>query len=189
MTVRLDTFDNRWFARGRSAWIEAVWLAVQAALVSSRLPGSAHRRWLLRLFGARIGTGVTIKPGVRVKFPWKLVVGDHTWLGEEVWIDNLERVEIGANCCLSQGAYLCTGSHDWNVSGFDLITRPIEIGDCAWIAAKSMVAPGVTIGEGAVLAMGSAATQDLEAWTIYQGVPAHAIRLRTKSGSHAGTKC
>ena len=134
-------------------------------------------------WGRKIGKGVRIKPGVRVKFPWRLSVGEHTWLGEDVWIDNLAEVEIGAHCCISQGAYLCTGSHDWSSDTFDLITKPIVIRDHAWIAARSTVAPGVTIGEGAVLGLGSMASGDLEPWSVYSECPAAAIKQRTVQAS------
>ena len=176
--LRLADFDSRCFSRGRNALVESLWLALQAMLISSSLPGSTHRRFLLRLFGANIGQGVCIKPGVRVKFPWRLVIGEHAWIGEDVWIDNLAEVTIGRNSCLSQGVYLCTGSHDWGSSTFELITKPIWIGEGAWIAAKAVIAPGVTVGQGAVLSLGSVATCDLEPWTIYQGVPAKPVASR-----------
>jgi len=176
--MQLDHFDNVSFYRGRPWGIEIVWILIQSVLVGSWFPGSRYRVWLLRLFGARIGVGVVIKPGLRVKFPWRLIVGDHTWLGEDLWIDNLVNVEIGANCCISQGAYLCTGSHDWNKPTFDLIVKPIRIEDAAWVAARAVVAPGVTIGKGAVLSLGSVATADLLPWTIYQGCPAKPCRRR-----------
>jgi putative colanic acid biosynthesis acetyltransferase WcaF len=175
---RLKDFANLHFSRGRARVVEALWLLTQWALVASWIPGAAHRRWLLRAFGAKIGEGVDIKPGVRVKFPWRLEVGDHSWLGENVWIDNLDKVSIGANCCISQGAYLCTGSHDWSRSTFDLITAPIRIDEGAWIAACSKIGPGVTVGEGAVLGLGSVANKDLQPWTIYLGVPAVYVRAR-----------
>jgi putative colanic acid biosynthesis acetyltransferase WcaF len=175
---RLKDFANPHFSRGRARVVEALWLLAQWALVASWIPGAAHRRWLLRAFGAKIGERVDIKPGVRVKFPWRLEVGDHSWLGENVWIDNLDIVSIGANCCISQGAYLCTGSHDWSGSTFDLITAPIRINEGAWIAACSAIGPGVTVGEGAVLGLGSVANKDLQPWTIYLGVPAVFVRAR-----------
>jgi putative colanic acid biosynthesis acetyltransferase WcaF len=175
---RLKDFTNLYFLRGRPRIVEALWLLAQWALVASWIPGTTHRRWLLRVFGAKIGEGVQIKPGVRVKFPWRLEVGDHSWLGEDVWIDNLDKVSIGANCCISQGAYLCTGSHDWSRSTFDLITGPIRINDGAWIAARSSIGPGVTVGEGAVLCLGSVANKDLQPWSIYLGVPAVYLRTR-----------
>lgn len=153
-----------------------------ALFIESLLPGSAHRRLILRLFGAKIGKQVIIKPRVRVKFPWKLSIGDDTWLGEAVWIDNLDAVKIGADCCISQGAYICTGSHDWSSSSFDLITKPISIGNCAWIGARASVAPGTVIAEGAMVTMGSVATGRLEAWSIYRGLPAQLTRKRKLFG-------
>ncbi len=178
---RLKDYSNPQFHRGRSRLTEAAWLVMQWLFVSSWIPGSAHRRWLLRRFGAHIGEGVVVKPGVRVKFPWRLAIDDHAWIGEDVWIDNLVEVSIGSDCCVSQGAYLCTGSHDWSRQAFDLITRPITIKAGAWIAARAVVGPGVTIGEGAVLALGSVATKDLAHWMIHQGVPAVPVRPRAHS--------
>lgn len=176
--IRLDTYSSKPFDRGRSPAVEAAWLLVQALLVSSFLPGSAHRRWCLRLFGARIGADVVIKQGVRVKFPWRLTVGARSWIGEDVWIDNLADVTIGSDCCISQGAYLCTGSHDWSRPSFDLVTRPIEIKDGSWIAAQAKVAPGVVVEQGAVLSLGGVATSRLLPWSIYAGVPATLVGPR-----------
>ena len=164
--------------RGRAYWVEVLWIIFQSLSFSSFLPGSRWRILLLRLFGARIGSGVVIKPGVRVKFPWRLTVGDYSWIGEHVWIDNLAQVSIGAHCCISQGAYLCTGSHDWRDPVFSLITQPIQIEDGAWIAAQAIVAPGVNIGMGAVLGLGSVATSNLDAGWIYLGVPAQPVKRR-----------
>ncbi len=173
--VRLRDFRNPQFSRGRSFVVELAWMSVSALFVRSWIPGSAHRRILLRLFGAGIGQGVIVKPGVRVKFPWRLKVGDDSWIGEDAWIDNLAMVEIGSDCCISQGVYLCTGDHDWSKPTFDLKTGAIRIEDQAWIAAKAVVRPGVSVGSGAVLTLGSVATKDLAAWKVYQGNPAAAI--------------
>ena len=174
-----STFTRpREFCRGRSGFAEAAWLVAQALLLASPLPGSRLRVWLLKLFGARIGRHVTIKPGVRVKFPWRLQIGDHTWIGEDVWIDNLAEVEIGDHCCLSQGVYLCTGNHDWSRPSFDLVVRPIRIQSQSWLAARSVVGPGVTVREGAVLGLGSVAVHDLQAWHVHLGSPARPVRLR-----------
>jgi putative colanic acid biosynthesis acetyltransferase WcaF len=175
---QLDKFKNPEFVRGRSRFVEALWLLVQWLFVSSWIPGAAHRRWLLRAFGARIGDNVEIKPRITVKFPWRLEVGDNSWLGESVWIDNLALVKIGAHCCISQEVYLCTGSHDWSLPSFDLVTRGVIINDGAWLAARSAVAPGVTVGEGAVLGFCSVAIGDLDPWKIYLGAPAIEIRDR-----------
>lgn len=180
--VKLETYDVGSFQRGRPPVIEAIWCLFQVLFLKSFIPGSVQRRVLLRLFGARIGSGVVIKPGARVKFPWRLEVGDHTWIGEDVWIDNLVSVKIGNNCCLSQGAYLCTGSHDWSQSSFDLIVKPIEIHDDAWIAAKAVVGPGTVVGQGAVLSLGSVATGRLAEWSIYRGIPAKKERDRRLAG-------
>lgn len=178
MNIRLDRFDNSGFSRGQPAWVEFLWLVTQALFVRSWIPGGRHRCVLLRLFGAKIGRGVIIKPGLRVKFPWRLTVGDFSWIGEDVWIDNLSLVEIGTNCCISQGVYLCTGSHDWSKPTFDLTTKPIVIKDDAWLAARCVVAPGITVGQGAVLGLGCVATRNLESWTIYGDVPAAPVRAR-----------
>ena len=174
----LKSFSNSDFPRGRSRLIEAMWIATQRLFVSSWLPGSAHRRLALRAFGAKIGRGVVIKPGVRIKFPWRLSIGQDSWIGENVWIDNLDTITIGSDCCVSQGAYLCTGSHDWGRETFDLVIRPIHIESGAWIAAQAVIGPGVTIGEGAVLGLGSVATNDLNPWTIHQGNPATPVKPR-----------
>lgn len=175
----LGAYTPGGFTRGRPAIVELLWIVIQALFVSSALPGSAHRRFLLRLFGASIGARVVLKPGIRVKFPWRLTIGDNSWIGEHAWIDNLAQVSIAANCCVSQGAYLCTGSHDWTRPGFDLITGPIALEPGAWVAARACVGPNVTIGRGAVLGLGSTATRDLNPWTVYAGIPAAAVRTRT----------
>ena len=164
--VRLDLFDSKSFKRGRGVLTEALWVIAFSPLMTSQLPGSRWRVSLLRAFGARIGKAVVIKPRVIVKFPWRLTVGDHSWIGEGAWIDNLAPVFIGSHACISQGAYLCTGSHDWRQPTFDLITKPINIGASAWVCAKAIVAPGVTIGEGAVVGLGAVATSDVPDWRI-----------------------
>lgn len=176
--MRLADFDNSDFDRGRPDWVEACWRAVEGLLFNSWLPGSGWRAWLLRRFGAIVGQGVVIKPHVRVKFPWKLSIGDHSWIGERVWIDNLAQVTIGSNCCISQGAYLCTGSHRWDKDTFDLETKPIVIeGEC-WVGAMARIAPGVRIGQGAVLTLGAVVAGELDGGYVYGGHPAVALRPR-----------
>lgn len=132
----------------------------------------------MRLFGAKVGKGVVIKPSVNIKSPWRLVIGDHAWIGEFVWIDNLVNVQIGNNCCLSQGAFLLTGNHDYKKTSFDLITGSIVLENGVWIGAKAVVCPGVTCHSHAVLTVGSVATDDLDANGIYQGNPAVKVRER-----------
>lgn len=151
--MRLDRYDTGDFDRGASRGIEMMWLVMQGLLLGSWLPGSGWRVRLLRWFGARIGTDVVIKPRVTVKFPWKLTLSDHVWIGEGVWIDNLAPVSIGAHSCVSQGAYLCTGSHDWSDPGFGLVVRPISIGSGCWVGAFACLAPGTDMADGAVVGM------------------------------------
>lgn len=105
-------------------------------------------------------------------------IGDYTWIGEDVWIDNLNEVKIGSNCCISQGAFLLCGNHNYKKDNFDLVVKPVIIEDGVWIGAKSVVCPGVTAFSHSVLAVGSVATQDLEQGLIYQGNPAIAKRQR-----------
>lgn len=176
--MRLDRYTAAGFDRGAPRWKEALWVGFGCVLLASWLPGSAWRRLLLIAFGARIGSGVVLKPGVRVKFPWRLSVGDHAWIGEQVWIDNLAEVSVGAHACLSQGAYLCTGSHDWSSEAFDLITRPIVIEDHAWLGAGAALAPGAIMRKGAVLSMAAFGRGELSEWTIYAGNPAAPVRKR-----------
>lgn len=176
--MKLDQYQSGNFDRGRSRLTECLWIVLQAILVSSWIPGSFHRVALLKMFGARIGRGVVIKPGVRIKFPWKLTVGDHSWLGESCWIDNLDEVTIGSHCCLSQGTYLCTGNHDWQAETFDLITRPVVIEDRVWIAACCLVSPGVVIKSGSIITLGSVVVTDTEADTVYSGNPARVVKKR-----------
>lgn len=133
------------------------------------------------MFGTKIGKGCVVKPCVNIKYPWKLSVGDHTWIGENVWIDNLSMVKIGSNCCISQGAFILTGNHDYSSKKFDLIVRDVSIEDGAWLGAKATLCPGVTMKSHSVLTVGSVATADLEAWSIYQGNPAVKVKERTSS--------
>jgi putative colanic acid biosynthesis acetyltransferase WcaF len=139
---------------------------------------SSFKCSLLRWFGAKVGIGVNIKPGVKIKFPWRLVVGDFVWLGENCWIDNVAMVTIDSHVCLSQDVYLCTGNHDWSSPSFELKDKPIHIESECWIAARAVIGPGVTVGRGAVLGLGSVTGRSLEQMTIYAGNPALPIKQR-----------
>jgi len=134
---------------------------------------------LLKLFGARLGQGVIIKPAVNIKYPWKLQVGDHSWIGEEVWIDNLSEVIIGKNVTLSQGCLLLTGSHDHARTSFNFLSQPIVLEDGVWIGAKAVVAGGITCGSHSILGINSVAEKNLESYTIYKGNPAVPVLTRT----------
>jgi putative colanic acid biosynthesis acetyltransferase WcaF len=176
--LKLATFDNSDFDRGRSALTEGAWMVIAGIFFQSWIPGSGWRVALLRLFGATVGQGVVIKPHARIKFPWRLSIGNNSWIGENVWIDNLAAVTIGDDCCLSQGAFLCTGNHRWDRDSFDLVTAPIAIENQCWIGAHACVSLGVTCHEGAVLTMGSHAADDLQAWRIHSGSPAAPVKKR-----------
>ncbi|WP_336093997.1 WcaF family extracellular polysaccharide biosynthesis acetyltransferase [Leeuwenhoekiella sp. CH_XMU1409-2] len=180
MTSRLDQFDNTTFNKEAGNLKQLCWLALNAVVLkSSWFPFMAPKKQLLKLFGAQIGTGFVIKPGVSIKFPWKLTIGDHVWLGENCWIDNLDAVYIGDHVCISQGALLLTGNHDYTQTSFDYRNAPIQLEDGVWVGAKATVCPGVRCKSHAVLAVGSVATKDLEEYMIYQGNPAQALRKRT----------
>ncbi|MFK8038311.1 MAG: WcaF family extracellular polysaccharide biosynthesis acetyltransferase [Crocinitomicaceae bacterium] len=178
MKTRLDTFDNSWYKPGSKVRI-AIWFIFNAIILKSKLnPFSRIKIVVLRLFGAKIGKGVVIKPSISVKYPWKLTVGDYVWIGENVWIDNLDEVIIGNHVCISQGALLLCGNHNYKKSSFDLIVKPIELKDGAWIGARATVTQGVVCNEHSVLSVQSVANSDLMASCIYQGVPAIKIRER-----------
>ena len=119
-----------------------------------------------------------IKPQVLIKYPWFLEVGDYVWIGEMVWIDNLVKVSIGNNVCISQGAMLLTGNHDYTKSTFDLMVGEIHLEEGVWIGAKSVVCPGVRAKSHAVLAVNSVATKSMAAYTVFQGNPAQEVRKR-----------
>jgi putative colanic acid biosynthesis acetyltransferase WcaF len=180
--VRLRLFDNSWYRPGRSRSWQAAWFFLGLPILRcSLIPSSGLRVRLLRWFGAEIGEGVVIKPGVRVKYPWHLKIGNDCWLGEDCWIDNLATVELGHDVCVSQGAYLCTGNHDWNDPAFGLMLGPITLRNGSWLGARTIVAPGVTLGEHAVAAAGSVVSKSIPAWTVWAGNPAAFVRHRSIS--------
>jgi putative colanic acid biosynthesis acetyltransferase WcaF len=164
---------------GAPLLVRTLWFCAGAPLLAARwLPGSAWRVALLRGFGARIGNRCRLKPGLRVKFPWRLRVGDGCWLAEDTWLDNLAPIRLGNCVCISQGAYLCTGNHDFRSPGFDLRLGPIQIGAGAWIAARSVLAPGTEVGAGAVVALGAVVSGRVPPGTIVRGNPAVVVGQR-----------
>jgi putative colanic acid biosynthesis acetyltransferase WcaF len=163
---------------GEPHWYRALWLLIGKPLLACALPGTPWRKALLCAFGARVGAGGRIKPGLQVTFPWRLTIGDHCWLGEHLWIDNLAPVTLGDRVCLSQGAYLCTGNHDFRSPGFELRLGPISIGSDAWIAARAVLAPGCVIGTGAVVGLGAVASGSVPPGAIVRGNPAVVVGER-----------
>jgi putative colanic acid biosynthesis acetyltransferase WcaF len=181
MSVKVDLsrFNNSHYETGRSFLFRTAWFFLGLPLLRcSFLPSSSLRRTVLLLFGAQIGKGAVIKPGFRVKYPWKLKAGTHCWFGEDSWIDNLATVTLGNHVCISQGVYLCTGNHDWSDPTFGLITKPINIEDGAWIAAKASVGPGVTVGRCAIAGFGAVVTANIPPYEIHNGNPATFLRRR-----------
>ncbi len=176
--TNLSRYDNSWYNPG-SYFKQIAWYLAGRLFINTYMPYPMRFKVLvLRLFGARIGEKVTIKPKVNIKYPWFLAVGAQTWIGEKVWIDNLTTVTLGTNACLSQGSFILTGNHDYTSAKFDLITKPVIIGNGAWIGASAIVCPGLTVGSHAVLAVDSVATKDLEPYGVYQGNPAKFIKTR-----------
>jgi putative colanic acid biosynthesis acetyltransferase WcaF len=177
--MRLDNYTLSTYTPGAPYWKQLLWYFIGSPFSESYyLPFSSIKVLILRAFGAKIGKGARIKTGVRVKFPWRLTVGDYVWIGEDAWIDNLAHVTIESHVCLSQGVYLCTGNHDWNHPDFKLIPSPIHIQESSWIAAKSVIGPGVIVGRGAVLTLAGVTGRSLEPMTIYAGNPAQPIKRR-----------
>jgi putative colanic acid biosynthesis acetyltransferase WcaF len=177
--MRLDRYTVGAYSPGAPLWQQIAWYYVGSPLVSSYwIVDSKFKCWILRCFGATIGEGVRIKQGVKIKFPWRLIVGDFVWLGENCWIDNVAQVNIESHSCISQEVYLCTGNHDWQDPSFQLKDLPIHIEEGCWLAARATVGPGVTVGRGAVLCLGSVTGRSLVAMTIYAGNPAQPIKQR-----------
>ena len=184
MKVDLSRYSVAHFDRGAGVVWEALWQIVNLLLFQlCPLKLSALKCVVLRLFGAKIGRGVSIKPKVKITFPWKLTLGNHIWLGEECWLLNLDHITIADNVCISQRAFLCTGNHNYKSPVFDLIVKPIDVGEGAWIGANALVGPGVKVGAHAVLTAGSVATDDLQPFGIYRGNPAIHVKQRIISTS------
>jgi len=176
--VRIDTFNNSWYQPGNKLKIFAWYFANAFFFINHLNPFIGIKVFLLRLFGATVGKKCYIKPGVNIKYPWKLQIGDYVLIGENVWIDNLDTVILKNHSTLSQGATILTGSHNYKKQSFDLTIKPVVIEEGAWICAKAIVCPGVTCKSHSVLTTGSVANTDLEPYTIYSGHPAQPVRER-----------
>jgi putative colanic acid biosynthesis acetyltransferase WcaF len=174
--VDLSIYDNSDFDRGASLWKEASWVAVRALFFQTAIPWPSRLRvTLLRLFGAKIGHSVVIRANVNISFPWRLSIGDHVWIGEDVGILSLAPVTIESNVCISQRAYLCTGSHDFRREDFRLKVAPIIVRTGSWVAAASFLGPGIEIGPGAVVSAASVVFENVPPNTLVQGNPASVI--------------
>ena len=177
--VDLRRYDQRWFDRGRPGWLILIWWLVQA-IAFPISPHSFHaiRIGLLRLFGAKIGRGVVIRPTARITYPWKLEIGDYSWIGDDVVLYSLDHIRIGQHCVISQKCYLCTGSHDFQDPTFNLQIAPIELGNGVWLATDSFVGAGVKIGSNTVVGARSSVFNHLPAGQICFGTPCKPHRPR-----------
>ena len=174
----LSKFNNSWYNPGGKIK-RLIWFIVNVIVFQNRLNGwSGSKVFFLRLFGAKVGNNVVIKPNVNIKHPWMLSIGNNSWIGEQVWIDNLAQTNIGANVCLSQGAMLLCGNHNYKKVAFDLMVGEINLEEGVWIGAHSIVGPNVICHSHSVLSVNSVASSNLEAYNIYQGTPAVVIRKR-----------
>ncbi|TDH23314.1 colanic acid biosynthesis acetyltransferase WcaF [Segetibacter sp. 3557_3] len=164
---------------GASRLKQMAWYIINVVFFKSNLfIFSSFKVTLLRFFGARVGAGTVIKPAVNIKYPWKLEIGEHCWIGEKVWIDNLSEITIGNSVTISQGALLLTGSHDHSKETFDYISNRIVLEDGVWIGAKATVSGGVTCKSQSILGIGSVAEHNLDSYIIYKGNPAIPVITR-----------
>ena len=180
---KLNEFRQPPDFRGRSAFVVQLWWLVQGTFFAwSPQFMYGWRRFLLRLFGAKFGEGVLIRPSVRFTYPWKVTIGDYSWVGDDVSLYSLGEISIGKNTVISQSSYLCTGSHDVARVAFNIFAKPIHIEDEVWIATDVFIAPGVTIGRGAVVGARSTVLHDLPGGMICYGNPAKPVKKRETIG-------
>lgn len=178
--MNLAIYDNSDFDRGAPRWKEAFWRVTKALFFQNAFPWpDALRIELLRLFGAKVGRGCTMRANVNVSFPWRLTLGDYVWVGEDVAFLTLAAITVGSHVCISQRAYLCTGSHDVRRNDFKLKVAPITIADGVWVAAAAFIGPGVVINRGAVVAAGAVVFRDVAENTVVRGNPAEVERTLT----------
>jgi putative colanic acid biosynthesis acetyltransferase WcaF len=161
--------------------VRAIWAIAYVCLFRpSPRPLHGWRSLILRLFGAKLGANCHIYPRARIWAPWNLSCADQATIGDGAEVYNPAPISFGSHAIASQNSYLCGATHDYEDPAFPLISQPIRLGAYSWICARATVQPGVTVGDGAVLALGSVATKDLEPWTVYGGVPARKLKARTR---------
>ena len=165
--------------RGKSKLYIQIWWLVQSIFINlSPQVLYGWRRFWLRSFGAKIGKKVLIRPSVEITYPWKVSIGDYSWIGDNVVLYSLGEIEIGSNSVISQNSYLCTGSHDYTKESFDVFTKKIKVGNSCWLAAYVYVAPGIVISDGAVVGARSSVFKNIQSNTINIGSPARSVRNR-----------
>lgn len=174
MTVqRLDLFKLPKGFRGRPGWFVQLWWIVQAIFFNTS-PQFMYgwRRFLLRSFGAKIGKGVVVRSSVRTQFPWRVTIGDHSWIGDDVVLYSLGEITIGSQVVVSQRSYLCAGSHNYKQIDFPIENPPITIQDECWIATDVFIGPGVTIGQASVIGARSSVFKSIPPRLVCSGSPA-----------------
>lgn len=165
----LSAFSGHGYSKGRPVLVQVLWLLVSSTVLFRWWFPNVIRLSVLRGFGAELGEGVLIRHNVKIHWPWKLSVGNNTWIGEGAWILNLEPVVIGSDVCVSQSALLCTGSHDRHSPSFEFDNAPIVIGDGVWLAARSTVLRGVTVGAGSTVGACSLVVRDVPPGSLFVG--------------------
>jgi putative colanic acid biosynthesis acetyltransferase WcaF len=177
--VKLGDFSSSGFNRGAGKAKEIIWYLFKMIFFLSAFPyPSSFKAKLLRLFGAKVGSRVTIKPRINIHFPWKLDIGNDVWLGEEILLLNFEQLTIGNNVCISQRGFLCGGNHNYKDPAMPYRNGAITLKDGSWIGANCFVGPGVIIGVDTVVSAGSVVTANLNANSIYKGNPPEFIKER-----------
>lgn len=165
--------------RGKSKIMVQLWWLVYALFFrTSPQVLYGWRRYLLRCFGAQIGKNVIIRPTAKITYPWKVKIGDYSWIGDDVVLYSLGSIIIGKNVVVSQKSYICTGTHNYTKIDFPIEARTIIIEDECWLATDVFVSPGITIKRGAVIGARSTVIKDLESSSVYVGSPARFIKKR-----------
>ena len=180
LRVRLDQFDSKLgLDRGMPRWLEMVWYLVKMFFFLSAFPWpSSLKRRLLIFFGAKIGCGFVIRPRVNIHMPWKLIVGDHCWIGEDCEFLNLETITMQDHVAIAHRVYLATGNHDYKNHTMPFRNAPITIESGTWVASCVFIGPGVKIAQHCVIGAGSVVTKSVPEWSVVAGNPASVIRRR-----------
>ena len=193
MAVEFTPVRTNQMSRGEKLW-NRIWGCVSAILfIASPFFASSYRGMLFKLFSmigrkcrygknGHLGTGSTISRRTRIDYPWKVSIMSGSFMGDRVWLYAMASIEIGNDVCISESVSILTGTHDVTSVNFNLVTKPIKVCDKVWIATGAMILPGVTIGEGAVIAAGAVVTKDVEPWTVVGGNPAKFIKKRVLNG-------
>jgi putative colanic acid biosynthesis acetyltransferase WcaF len=176
---RLGEWDDSGFDYGRPKMLILSWFFCQDTIFRfSPIPFYGFRRWLLRLFGCKVGKGVIIRPRARLHYPWRIEIGDHSSIGDDAWLYSIDYIRIGSQSVISQKSFLCTAGHDYDDPYFKTVAKPIVVGEGVWIAADVFVAPGVTIGNNSVIGARSSVFNDMPAGMICRGNPCQPVRSR-----------